>query len=106
MAWSANLPQASARWSAPFRTWIPTARACPTPLKAAADFFQSQIDILERGIVSLGRDIENLTEELADLRARANTAGADEDPFPRTALHPGRNQWRRRQSLAVKRDRH
>lgn len=55
-----------------YRTRLPNAP------EGRADFFQSQIDILERGIVSLGRDIENLTEELADLRSRANTAGADE----------------------------
>jgi phosphate transport system permease protein len=55
-----------------YRTRLPNAP------DGRADFFQSQIDILERGIVSLGRDIENLTEELADLRSRANTAGADE----------------------------
>ncbi len=55
-----------------YRTRLPNAP------EGRTDFFQSQIDILDRGIVSLGRDIENLTEELADLRARANTAGADE----------------------------
>jgi phosphate transport system permease protein len=55
-----------------YRTRLPDAP------EGRTDFFESQIGILERGIVSLGRDIENLTEELADLRTRSNTAGADE----------------------------
>lgn len=50
----------------------------PNAPEGRQDFFQSQIDILDRGIVTLNRDIENLTEELADLRARSTTAGADE----------------------------
>ncbi|MEO0383000.1 MAG: phosphate ABC transporter permease PstA [Pseudomonadota bacterium] len=55
-----------------YRTRLPDAP------EGRSDFFESQIGILERGIVSLGRDIENLTEELADLRTRSNAAGADE----------------------------
>ena len=42
------------------------------------EFFEDQIAILDRGIVTLNRDIENLTAELADLRTRAETAGAEE----------------------------
>lgn len=42
-------------------------------------FFEDQVGILERGIVSLNRDIESLTIELADLEARAFTAGAEEE---------------------------
>ena len=41
-------------------------------------FFEEQINILDRGIISLNRDIENLTAELADLRTRSQTAGAEE----------------------------
>lgn len=41
-------------------------------------FFEDQVQILERGIVSLNRDIERLTVELADLEARASDAGGRE----------------------------
>lgn len=50
----------------------------PDVAESRRNFFEDQIDILERGIVSLGRDIENLTAELADLQARSQTAGAEE----------------------------
>ncbi|MBO6675543.1 MAG: phosphate ABC transporter permease PstA [Rhizobiales bacterium] len=56
-----------------YRTRLPNAP------EGRTDFFQSQINILERGIVSLGRDIENLTAELADLRARSEAPGAEEE---------------------------
>jgi len=50
----------------------------PDVAESRRNFFEDQIEILERGIVSLGRDIENLTAELADLQARSQTAGAEE----------------------------
>lgn len=50
----------------------------PDVAESRRNFFEEQINILDRGIVSLGRDIENLTAELADLQARSQTAGAEE----------------------------
>jgi len=50
----------------------------PDVAESRRNFFEEQINILDRGIVSLGRDIENLTVELADLQARSQTAGAEE----------------------------
>ena len=42
------------------------------------EFFEDQVQILERGINGLNANIRDLTAELADLRARSTAAGADE----------------------------
>ena len=56
-----------------YRTRLPDAP------EGRQDFFEEQIAILERGIVSLNRDIENLGVEIAEVRARANAPGAEEE---------------------------
>ena len=41
-------------------------------------FFEDQVQILERGINGLNANIRDLTQELADLRGRSTAAGAEE----------------------------